>query len=105
MSIITTTPLRQGPVDAHALGLVLGACFGAWLAVWSLLVMTGWAQAVIDVVFWLHFIAPPYRVGPFDAWRALGLIGVTSGLGYAFGRLAAVVWNGLTRPASTGHGR
>ena len=93
---------RQGRIDAHALGLVLGVCLGAWHLAWALLVLAGWAQALVDFVFWLHFIAPPYRVGPFVPWRGAVLIAITSIVGYLFGRLAASVWNVLERrPAPT----
>ena len=55
---------------------------------------------MIDFVFWLHFIAPPYQVAAFVPARALGLIAVTAALGYVWGWIGAAVWNALRRERS-----
>jgi hypothetical protein len=57
------------------------------------LVACGWAQGLINFVFWLHFIQPIYVIGPFHAGIALLLIVVTAVIGYALGSILAVLWN------------
>lgn len=77
----------------HSVGLVFGIFLGAWHALWSLLVLAGFAQPVLDFVFRLHMITPPYQVGPFQAGTAIALVLVTAGLGFVIGWFMGLVWN------------
>lgn len=79
----------------NKVGLVIAALIGGWHFVWLLLVLTGWAQSIIDFIFWAHMIKPVYFVKPFDPMAAVVLIVITSVIGYIFGFLGAVIWNQL----------
>jgi hypothetical protein len=67
------------------------------LAFWSLLVLAGWGQPLIDFVLWMHMIHLPYVVGPFELIAALVLVLLTGLTGYAIGWFLAYVWNALHR--------
>jgi len=83
--------------NPNKVGLVLGVLIGGWHLFWSLLVAIGWAQPIIDFVFWAHMIKPVYFVKPFDPVAAVTLILITAIIRYIFGFLGAVIWNRLHR--------
>jgi hypothetical protein len=80
-------------LDPHRTALVLAAFTGGWHLVWSALVLLGWAQPVIDFIFWIHFIKPVYVVEPFEIVRCLILIAVTATVGGTVGYCFALLWN------------
>jgi hypothetical protein len=79
----------------HSLGLVVAAFLGLWHAVWSLLVLGGLAQPLLDIVFRLHMITPPYQVMAFSWANALGLVALAVVFGYMLGSVLGVLWNRL----------
>ena len=78
-------------------GVVLGIVLGGWHLCWSILVALGWAQPVINFVFWIHFIKPIYVIEPFEIGRMLILLVVTTAVGFAIGSAFAWIWNLLHR--------
>ncbi len=81
-------------------GVALG-CFAATLhIVWSLLVLIGWAQPLVNFIFWVHMLSVPVQVQPFDLGIATLLIGVTWCAGFGFGVVLSVIWKACTRGGS-----
>jgi hypothetical protein len=83
--------------NPNKVGLVVGALIGGWHLLWALLVLLGWAQPIIDFIFWAHMIQPVYVVKPFNPLAAITLIVITAVLGYVFGFAGALIWNKLHR--------
>lgn len=84
-------------VSPNKVGLVFAVLLGGWHTLWAALVALGWAQPVINFVFWMHFIKPIYVIGEFKAWIALVLIAVTATIGYIMGSILAALWNWIHR--------
>jgi len=82
-------------VHPHRAALIVAILLGGWHLMWSILVAVGWAQPLIDFIFWIHFIRPVYVIERFNLGIALLLIAVTAGIGYAIGWSFAVLWNKL----------
>ncbi|MDE2025663.1 MAG: hypothetical protein KGJ07_04170 [Patescibacteria group bacterium] len=73
--------------------LVVGLFVGGFHLLWSVLVLLGFGQPLLDFIYWLHFLANPFIVAPFDITRALLLIIVTFLVGYTGGWCFALLWN------------
>ncbi len=84
-------------MNANRAGIVLGAIFGGSHLLWALLVAAGWAQPVMDFLFWIHMIKPVYIIEPFNFTLAILLIVVTAAIGYAMGWSFGALWNRLHR--------
>lgn len=82
-------------VDPFRLGLIFGLVLAFFHAAWAGLVAIGWAQPLLDFIFWAHFITPPYQVERFDLLRPLILVVMTFVTGFGLGLLGGWLWNRL----------
>ena len=82
---MTTNPVR--------LGVTFGIFLGLAHAGWAALVAFGWAQPLIDFVFRVHFITPPYQIETFTLAKCLILIVFVSGAGFVSGAIGGWLWN------------
>jgi hypothetical protein len=83
--------------NPNKVGIVFGALIGGWHLCWSLLVLLGWAQPIIDFIFWAHMIQPVYVVKSFNLAATVTLIAITALIGYMFGFVGGIVWNRIHR--------
>lgn len=65
--------------------MIGGLCLSSLHIFWVLLVATGWAQPLMDLIFKLHMLSPPFKVQPFDFGLAAGLIALTFFIGCFYG--------------------
>jgi hypothetical protein len=80
-------------INPLKLGAASAAVLGGIHVVWALLVAVGVAQGFMDFIFRLHFILPILNVGPFDLATAVGLVALTSAVGFVAGYLLAICIN------------
>lgn len=85
----------KNTIGANTTGLAFGGMLGLWHFIWAVLVALGLAQPLLDTIFRLHMIQPPYAVLPFSASSAVGLVAMTFIVGYVIGWLFGVLWNSL----------
>lgn len=84
-------------LNVQQVAMVTGCFLGGWHVVWSVLVLIGLAQPLMDFIFWVHMINNPYQVTPFTFTQSLTLIIVTFVVGYIGGWIFGWLWNKLHR--------
>jgi len=85
--------LQPSAIDPLRTGIAFGTLVGLWHLSWAILVAAGWAQPVIDFVFWIHFLKPAYIVQPFKVSTAVILFVATLAFGFVIGSAFALLWN------------
>ena len=85
------------PLNPGKTGLAVGALFSSVHLLWSVLVALGWAQPLVDFIFWAHMVSVAYIVLPFDLGAAATLLVVTALIGFVVGNVFARIWNRVHR--------
>lgn len=80
-------------LDKNKTGLILGAFFGLVHLFWAIVVAGGFAQAMMDFIYSIHFLNNPFIIQAFNPTTAITLVIVTAIIGYIFGWLFAWIWN------------
>jgi len=97
IQVIGSERQRQMTIGINKTGLALALLLGGFHLIWAMIVASGFAQPLIDFIFWLHFIRPVYVIETFDSLRAAGLVLLTATIGYAIGSAFALLWNRVHR--------
>ena len=84
-------------IKPHKLGLVFATLLGGIHFIWSLLVLLGWAQPLVDFSMWAHMVHMMVIVGPFDLVSSATVIVIAACIGFAIGNIVALLWNKLSR--------
>lgn len=79
--------------NPHMVGLYAGGVMAFVHGAWALMVMVGFAQPVLDWIFWLHFMTNPITVEMFALTRAVMLVAFTFAVGYVAGWVGTTLWN------------
>ena len=82
-------PMRTGGELALIAGVFHFCC--------AIMIAMGIAQPLLNWVFRLHMITPPYIVEEFAPLRAVGLVIYSSIMGFVTGAGFAWVWNRMHR--------
>jgi len=67
--------------------LITGLCLSSLHFCWAILVASGWAQPLLDFIFKLHMLSPPFQVQAFNLILAIELLGMTFLVGCFYGAL------------------
>jgi ABC-type lipoprotein release transport system permease subunit len=76
-------------IDSAWAGIILGLLAGVSVALW----VTGVAASVLEVIFRLHSIRPPFELDTYHTAVAAALVCLSTLGGFVLGWLSGIVWN------------
>ena len=82
-------------LNEHKTGVTLGSFVGLMHVIWSVIVATGYGQALVNWKLSMHFLSSPVIVQNFSLGTAVELVVVAVIVGYIVGRIFAKVWNSV----------
>lgn len=80
-------------INVNRAGLIFGAFLGLFHLVWAIMVAVGFAQAILDFIYGIHFLNNPFTVASFEVGTAALLVLVTAVTGYVLGVVLAWLCN------------
>ena len=80
-------------LNTQKVALVVGVFISGWHVLWSILIILGAAQPLLDFIFWIHMISNPYQITGFNLTQSVILILVAFVVGYVGGWIFAWLWN------------
>ena len=80
-------------LNKHGVGLSLGIFMALVHLAWTVVVLVGGGQWVLDMIFKAHYLNNPFVISGFSILRLVGLLVLTFVAGYVFGWVFAWVWN------------
>lgn len=84
-------------LNPQKVALTFGLLIGGGHVLWSILIVLGLAQPLLNFIFWAHMLTVPSQVTEFTLMQAGTLIVVTFAVGYSVGFIFASVWNKMHR--------
>ena len=88
---------KEPRVAVGSAGLVAGSLLGGVYVLWALLVISGGAQSLMNVISTMHVIRPVYVVEQIEPMRLAALALLSAAVGYFLGGAFAVIWNNTVR--------
>ncbi len=82
-------------INKNKTGLLFAIMIGGLHLLWSILVLTGFAQPLVNFIFKLHMINSFITVANFNLGLSVILVVLTAVIGYIVGNIFAIVWNYL----------